>query len=147
MEDQQKYTSKLRGKHVLRSSLLEALPVLDFLPVSTYTSLIYLHKGVGYAVADAALENGCKVTISSSNAGRVESATKALQSAYTSMKGQIQGCACDVSSRTWIESKICDLLNNTGEVDHLVYTAGDGIPPTPIGEATLEAIEHAMTVR
>ena len=87
------------------------------------------------------------MTISSSNAGRVESAVESLQSAYASTNAQVQGFACDVSSRASMESNICDLLQHTGEVDHIVYTAGDGIPPTPIGEATFEVIDHAMTVR
>jgi NAD(P)-dependent dehydrogenase (short-subunit alcohol dehydrogenase family) len=46
-----------------------------------------------------------------------------------------------------MESNLINLLDHTGQIDHIVWTAGDGIAPTPIGEATLEAIEHAATLR
>ena len=107
----------------------------------------YKHQGVGYAVAEAALEQGSKVTISSSNQDRVEGAVKSLQVAYPSKASQIQGFACDVSNRATIESNLVNLLNRAGQIDHIAWTAGDGIPPTPISEATLEAIDHAATVR
>lgn len=93
------------------------------------------------------LEQGSKVTISSSNQDRVEGAVKSLQAAYPSKASKIQGFACDVSNRDSIEANLVNLLDRAGQIDHIVWTAGDGIPPTPISEATLEAVDHAATVR
>ena len=112
--------------------------------------LANLTPGVGYAVAEAALEHGCEVTISSSNHTRIESAINNLRIAYPTYHNKIHGYPCDVSTRATIEANLLSLLqqtSRTGPLDHIVWTAGDPVPPTPITEATLEAIEQAMTVR
>jgi NAD(P)-dependent dehydrogenase (short-subunit alcohol dehydrogenase family) len=102
---------------------------------------------VGYAVAEAALENGAKVTISSSNQTRIDAAVESLKASYPSSTSLIRGAVCNVGDRSSLESNVLALLENTGQIDHIVWTAGDSIPPTPITEATVEAIDHAATVR
>lgn len=102
---------------------------------------------MGYAVAEAAIENGARVTISSSSQQRVDSAVKSLRSAYPSATNLVSGFACDVSKRASLESSLISLLDHAGPIDHVVWTAGNSIPATPISEASLEAVDHAATVR
>ena len=101
---------------------------------------------MGYAVAEGAFENGATLTISSSNQKRVDAAVELLQTSYPSSKSLVRGIVCNVSDRTSIESNIVALLEQTGEIDHIIWMAGDSVPPVHITEATLDAIDHATTV-
>jgi NAD(P)-dependent dehydrogenase (short-subunit alcohol dehydrogenase family) len=58
MSDQKKYTTKLAGTRIL---------------------IIGGSSGIGFAVAEACVENGAIVTISSSNPSRIEAAVEKLQ--------------------------------------------------------------------
>ena len=93
---------------------------------------------MGYAVTEGALENGATLTISSSNQKRVDASVELLQASYPSSKSLVRGIVCNVSDRTSIESNIVVLLEQTGQIDHIVWTAGDSVPPVHITEAILE---------
>ena len=103
--------------------------------------------GIGYAVAEAVIEHGARVIISSSNAQRVQGAVQFLELSYPSAKGRISGHALDMNDESTVENSIIRLLQHAESVDHIVYTAGDGIAPTPVAEATLGKIKSAATVR
>lgn len=119
---QQKY-NKLAGKHVL---------------------IIGGSSGIGYAVAEASIESSASVTISSSSADRVKTAVEKLQSAYPS--ASVKGYACDLSKPS-LEQDIEKLFEQTGKVDHIVFTAGDALAMVPIADHTLETIKNAGQVR
>jgi len=119
---QQKF-NKLAGKHVL---------------------IIGGTAGIGYCVAEGCIESGASVTISSSTQSRVSSAVKSLQSAYPDSK--VRGFICDLSKDT-VEQDIEKLFEQTGNVDHIVFTAGDKLAMKPIHEITLESIKAAGQVR
>jgi NAD(P)-dependent dehydrogenase (short-subunit alcohol dehydrogenase family) len=121
MSDQQKYTAKLHGTKVL---------------------IIGGSSGIGFAVAEASIEHGAKVIISSSNEGRVQDAVKKLQSSYPSRKADISGVACNLKSEE-VEGNIVKLLERSGVVDHIVFTAGDGLATIPMEEYTLDMIREA----
>lgn len=70
--------------------------------------------GIGLAVAEAALAEGAKVTIGSSDPARVEAALKTLGDGAS-------GKAVDVRDEASVAAFAADL----GGVDHLVSTAGD----------------------
>ncbi len=103
--------------------------------------------GIGYAVAEAVLEYGGNVVISSSSAKKVEDANGSLIHSYPSAKDRLRGHACNMGDESRLEQDIEDLLEFAGDIDHIVYTAGEYIPPTPVEEATLEKIRSAATVR
>lgn len=119
---QQKF-NKLAGKHVL---------------------IIGGSSGIGHAVAEASIESGARVTISSSNSARIEAAVHNIQSAYPGAK--IAGYACDLSKPT-LEQNIKELFEKTGSVDHIVFTAGDKLAVKSIHETSYESIISAGHVR
>jgi NAD(P)-dependent dehydrogenase (short-subunit alcohol dehydrogenase family) len=121
MADQQKYISKLYGSKVL---------------------VIGGSSGIGFGVAEACLEHGAKVTISSSNEKRVQDAVVRLQTAYPSKKADVSGYPCNLKSEE-LESNVVKLLESCGTVDHIVYTAGDALKIMPLSEITLEAVRAA----
>jgi NAD(P)-dependent dehydrogenase (short-subunit alcohol dehydrogenase family) len=101
-------------------------------------------QGIGFAVAEASLESGASVTISSSSSSRVESAVEALRKSYP--EGKVAGYSCDLSKPT-LEQDIEALFKQTGKVDHIVFTAGDRLATIPLQEITLESIQRAGQIR
>src|SRR4029078_1772784 len=70
--------------------------------------------GIGFAVAELALNEHAKVTVASSNPANVEGAVKRLAEGGS-------GVAMDVASANSIAAAVEQL----GHIDHLVFTAGD----------------------
>jgi NAD(P)-dependent dehydrogenase (short-subunit alcohol dehydrogenase family) len=71
-------------------------------------------SGVGFAVAQAALEAGAQVIVGSSQATRIEAAAETLGRGAT-------GRTVDVKD----ESSVAAFFEAAGPFDHLVFTAGD----------------------
>ncbi|KAA8567644.1 hypothetical protein MFRU_010g02240 [Monilinia fructicola] len=101
-------------------------------------------SGIGYCVAEASLESGASVTISSSSVDRVAKGVERLHSSYPG--GKVTGYACDLSKST-VESDIEKLFEQAGKVDHIVFTAGDPLATLPLKDVTLESIKRAGQVR
>jgi NAD(P)-dependent dehydrogenase (short-subunit alcohol dehydrogenase family) len=125
MSDATTYTSKLQGKRVL---------------------VIGGSSGIGFAVACAAIESGCTVIISSSNPARIESSISRITTAYPSAASRISGHACDLSSRS-IEANITSLFEKVGNLDHIVFTAGDSLQLVPLDDVTLEKLGAGVNIR
>ncbi len=125
MSDAKKYTAKLSGARIL---------------------IIGGSSGIGYSVAEASVESGATVIISSSQESRVKSSIEKLLETYPSAKDRVSGHACDLSVQS-MEENIKKLFEQTGKLDHVVFTAGDALATTPIHEATLEGIQKAGMVR
>lgn len=105
-------------------------------------------SGLGYGVAEALLENGSQVIISSSNQSRVEKAISGLQKAYPSASSNITGYAYDMATESTLESNIVALLDRTGgKLDHIVWTAGDALATVAIADITFEQVKKAGMVR
>lgn len=103
----------------------------------------------GYGAAEAALESGANVYIGSSNAERVESAVKNLESANASGKGSIQGRAIDLKSDESVKEFV-DWVANDKErkeegVDHLIFTAGDALMLGDLMDTNLEEAKAVST--
>lgn len=126
MSDQIKYTQKLKDAHVL---------------------IIGGSAGIGYGVAEAVLENGGRVTISSSNSSRVQNAVERLQKAYPSAAQRVAGHACGLGDEATLESNVKSLFEKTGELDHVVFTAGDALATIPIQDVTMDKVKKAGMVR
>ncbi|APA11056.1 hypothetical protein sscle_07g058260 [Sclerotinia sclerotiorum 1980 UF-70] len=101
-------------------------------------------SGIGYAVAEASLESGASVTISSSSADRVAQAVQKLQRSFP--EGKIAGYACDLSKST-LESDVERLFEQTGKVDHIVFTAGQPITIVALKDTSLEDMYQMGQVR
>jgi NAD(P)-dependent dehydrogenase (short-subunit alcohol dehydrogenase family) len=95
-------------------------------------------SGIGFAVAQAALEEGAKVVVASSKAENVEGAVARLGEGA-------QGWAVDVND----EAGLAAFFQRLGGFDHLVYTAGDwtGFRGGPLRDLDLTAANAAFTVR
>ncbi|KAJ9648046.1 hypothetical protein H2199_001823 [Coniosporium tulheliwenetii] len=126
MADQQKYSGKLRDTHVL---------------------IIGGSSGLGFGVAEACIEHGARVTISSSQSTRAQDAVAKLQNAYPSAASKVAGETCDLGDESAIEKEVKRLFEKAGKVDHIVYTAGDKLAVIPLGEITVERVKQAGMVR
>lgn len=102
--------------------------------------------GVGISVAQALLEFGATVVLSSSRETKVKDVCAALVNDYPDAKDRIMGCACDLASPN-VEAKIERLFDQVGHVDHIVYMAGDRVPMTSLDEITLERWQKCTQVR
>ncbi|KAF7930339.1 uncharacterized protein EAE98_004740 [Botrytis deweyae] len=101
-------------------------------------------SGIGYCVAEASLESGASVTISSSSPDRVAKAVEKLKKSYPD--GEINGFPCDLSKPS-LEADVEKLFEQTGKVDHIVFTAGDALSLIPFEKVTLEDMQKAGQVR
>lgn len=138
MPDQKKYSTKLHGAHIL---------------------IIGGTSGIGYAVAEACLEAGANVTISSSNPTRIQSAISSLVSSYPSASTthRIWGTPVDLSNPDTLDGELCRLFDETvshheevgerGNLDHVVFTAGDALSPVKIADLDVQHILRAGQIR
>ncbi|KAF2114067.1 hypothetical protein BDV96DRAFT_495046 [Lophiotrema nucula] len=132
MTDQRKYTDKLVGSRIL---------------------VIGGSSGLGFGVAEAALEFGAIVTISSSNQKRIDDAIARLKKSYPSATTKIRGVTVDLSKPDTLEQEIETLFKNTvkdlsdNKLDHVVFTAADSLAMMPLSEMNMESILKAGQIR
>jgi len=93
-------------------------------------------SGMGLATAAGAAAAGAKVTIASSGQSRLDAALAALP-------GGCDGVVVDVRS----EASVTEALAQIGELDHLVYTAGDSVVPRPLDDLPLDEGRRLFDVR
>jgi NAD(P)-dependent dehydrogenase (short-subunit alcohol dehydrogenase family) len=91
---------------------------------------------MGLATARAAAQAGAAVTIASSDRRRLDAALAALP----------EGSAGIVAD-TRDEDSLAALFEQVGELDHLVYTAGDPVAPAPLTGVSLAAARQRLDVR
>lgn len=107
-------------------------------------------SGIGYCVAEQALEQGALVTISSSNSSRLSNAVERLQASYPAAIDRIFGRVCNLGDVESIRPSLDDLFKSattTGLLDHVVFTAGDPISIKPVGDLSIENIQRMGNVR
>lgn len=145
-----KYTSKLSNQRVL---------------------ILGGTSGIGFAVAEASLEAGLLVTISSSSSSKLSTALDRLRSspayvpsnlfaATTSSSPslassgipRLTGFTCDLSDPSTVEQSLKHLLDQSTldgrhKFDHVVFTAGDALALNPISQITPAGFEKAAAVR
>jgi len=94
-------------------------------------------SGIGFAVAKAALDEGAKVTIASSNAEKLKGALGRL--------GGGGGVLLDVTDEAAVEAYFA----SSGPVDHIVFTAADWGPvdQTEFSETDLDKAAQLFEVR
>lgn len=110
-------------------------------------------SGIGYAVAEAALEHGASVIISSSNKNKIDNALQRLKAhsqAAELPESNISGEPCDLTNPDTLEDNIKNLLEFAtldGKLDHVVFTAGDSMKPPSLESVTVEDISKLSMVR
>jgi len=102
--------------------------------------------GVGISVAQALVESGATIILSSSRASKVKDVCTQLIRDYPDAEDRIYGFACDLASPD-VEANIEALFKKVGDVDHIVYMAGDRLPMIPLDEVTLEKWQKCNQVR
>jgi len=130
-QNQVKYTNKLHGARVL---------------------VIGGSSGLGFAVAEASLEYGALVAISSSNESRIQDAIQRLHDAYPTSKGKVYGVTADLSNLDTLEQELERILKTSkenlgGELDHVIYTAADPLAQISLNDLSAKAIVQAGTLR
>ena len=95
-------------------------------------------SGVGYAVAEAALAEGAKVVVASSQQANVEAAVARLGGGAT-------GDVVDVGD----EASVAAFFERLGAFDHLAFTAGDwgGGMGGPAQDTDIDAAKAGFNVR
>jgi NAD(P)-dependent dehydrogenase (short-subunit alcohol dehydrogenase family) len=93
-------------------------------------------SGMGLATAAGAAAAGAKVTIASSDQSR-------LDTALAGLPGGCNGVVVDARS----EASVAAALAGIGELDHLIYTAGDRVAPRPLGEVPVDEARRLFDVR
>lgn len=133
MSDSTKYTSKISAARIL---------------------IIGGSSGIGLAVAEACIEHGALVAISSSNPSRVEAAVEKMKTAYPSKTSNIYGFTVDLSQPSTLETELASLLSSTvtkisknGKLDHVIFTAGDALATIPLADMSYENIVKAGQIR
>jgi NAD(P)-dependent dehydrogenase (short-subunit alcohol dehydrogenase family) len=107
---------------------------------------------MGFAVANMALSNGARVTISGSAQPKVDDKAEKLRSFYPNMPASnVAGFACDLSDKENLEANLKNLLdkvtsNGTNKIDHIVYTAGDSGSPK-LSDVTVDSALGPMLLR
>lgn len=120
-----RFTSKLTGQRVL---------------------LVGGTGGVGMGVAQALIEFGATVILSSSRETKVNKSVASLINDYPDAKDRVSGHTCDLASAN-VEENVENLFKKVGEIDHIVYMAGDRLPTVPLEEVTLEKWQKCNQVR
>ena len=93
-------------------------------------------SGTGLATARAAAAAGAAVTIASSDQGR-------LDAALAGLPGNCDGAVVDTRS----EAAVAALFARAGELDHLVYTAGDALGQRALKDLSVDEARQLFGVR
>ncbi|MGN6181849.1 MAG: SDR family oxidoreductase [Mucilaginibacter sp.] len=92
--------------------------------------------GIGLATAKAAADEGASVVIASSNRQRVDKALEQLPQGS-------RGYAVDLSK----EENIKRFFEKTGQIDHLVYTAGENLAVSTLDELDINESRQFFNLR
>ncbi|KAH6603243.1 dehyrdogenase reductase domain-containing [Trichoderma cornu-damae] len=129
-----KYVNKLQGQRVL---------------------VIGGSTGVGFCVAEAALEHGAQVIISSSNEAKLSAALARLHAHVRAANlGDPDKLAlaktCDLGNMDNLDESVVGLFEfatKGGKLDHVVFTAGDNLNIMGLRDATVKGIRSHSEVR
>ncbi|KAJ5751592.1 hypothetical protein N7520_008509 [Penicillium odoratum] len=128
--------------------------------IKKYTSLLYGKvvliiggtSGIGYAIAEGALEHGAFVTVVGSNKTKLENALSKLRESYPSetSNGHLKGMQADLSCPETLEMTVPSIFEyaaDGAQINHLVVTAADMTVPPPVHNITVKKIESTHTLR
>jgi NAD(P)-dependent dehydrogenase (short-subunit alcohol dehydrogenase family) len=91
-------------------------------------------SGIGFATASAAVERGAEVIVVSSSRSRVDEAARALE---------VSGEVVDLTDAGAVDG----FFSRLGDLDHLVYTAGEPLSLTPVADFDLDRARQFFELR
>ncbi|CAK7218855.1 hypothetical protein SBRCBS47491_003646 [Sporothrix bragantina] len=116
----------------------------------THVLVIGGTSGIGYGVAEGALADGARVTVASSTQARIDSAVNTLSSQY-GPGAHVQGFRCDLASgdiEATLETLFTEAAAGHGRpVDHVVYTAANGLTITGLSDVTRASVLEGAQMR
>lgn len=124
----------------------------NYSSVLTNTQVLVLggSSGIGFCVAENVIAQGAIVTISSSRQSKLDDALTRLKASVPDFAHNAYGHVCDLSkiesTRTNLEV-LLKSVTRTHPLDHIVFTAGDGIQIKPVSELEVETIQRLGNVR
>ncbi|KAJ5759632.1 NAD(P)-binding protein [Penicillium odoratum] len=128
-----KYTSKLANQRVL---------------------ILGGSSGIGFAVAEAAIEYGAHIILCSSNQSKLDNAVARLKAAYPTQTSTqtIITHVCDLSDAANLDTALETLfqvatVNGAHKLNHIVTTAGDGVNVPPLDQTDAQTAYKGMNVR
>lgn len=109
-------------------------------------------SGIGFGVAEGAIEHGATVILSSSSADKLGNAVDRLKNAYSIKEGQLVTATLDASILDAIEANFENLLKQAtddgrSKIDHIVWTAGNIVQRPIFKDFTVSDIEGLQRVR
>ncbi|KAH8800280.1 hypothetical protein F5884DRAFT_741675 [Xylogone sp. PMI_703] len=109
-------------------------------------------SGIGFSVAQGALEQGAIVTVASSNQKRLDDALQRLIQTNALGADRCNGYTCDLSQPDAVENSVMNLLElattqRQSKLDHIIFTAGDSFSVKPLKDTTLGEIQERGNVR
>ncbi|KAL9627113.1 MAG: hypothetical protein Q9164_007700, partial [Protoblastenia rupestris] len=105
-------------------------------------------SGIGFCVAEAALEHNAQVIVSGSRPEKLEKALHRLKAAYPDFEDRVSGHTCDLSDPSSLEDNIRSVFETVGSpINHIAFTAGDTFKLTPVAEATVDYVQKTGVVR
>lgn len=114
-------------------------------------------SGIGFRVAEAAVEHGAEVVVSGFSTTKLSAAINRLQGVKSPFLApgtpvQVSGITCDLARPEDLELNLEQLLNfATADasrlLDHIVFTAGDSLKIVKLPDASIDAIHKANMVR
>jgi len=93
-------------------------------------------SGIGLAIAKAAAWEQAQIIIVSSNQQRVDQALSLIP-------GTLLGYTADLSN----EAEIKQVLEKIGQIDHLIYTAGENIKLSALNDTDIDAARQYFNIR
>ena len=96
-------------------------------------------KGIGYAIAEALLENGAGVLICGRDAGDLRSAAERL-----SKLGRVESAVCDVRDEDSVKEMLDASVRSFGGVDVLINNAGIGYFGKTVEETSSEEFRQTL---
>jgi NAD(P)-dependent dehydrogenase (short-subunit alcohol dehydrogenase family) len=105
-------------------------------------------SGIGYAIAEASIESGAVVTISSSRQAKLDASVSSLQASYPGAR--VTGIAADLGKPILdhdLDALFKAATATSGQIHHVVYTAADPLSLGPLEETTTEGILKAAHMR
>ena len=99
-------------------------------------------RGIGYALAEAFLERGCRVSISGRSLQAVDEAASSLGAKHP--QERIFGVACDVTDFAQLEQLWGQAAANFGQVDVWINNAGTAAPRQNLWELPPEKYDEVV---
>jgi NAD(P)-dependent dehydrogenase (short-subunit alcohol dehydrogenase family) len=102
-------------------------------------------RGLGFALAEEFLRNGCHVAICARDEAELEAARQKLESRALLAERRIVTLACDIADRVQVDAMIDYATQQLGRIDILVNDAGI-IQVGPLESQTLQDFHDAMNI-